>query len=156
MPGYIRRHGAGPLVAAISLIYLQSGFYTAAPRPGIRVADFVGETALSMLHVATADTRSQSGKPNNASHPRQAIFLMAYLSATHRCRPPILSPFYSRKPLTITIMILYSYITRVPYTVIRPVIISSLWYGRAVRRFWRQSWRPEQMSNRGRRSRLAL
>lgn len=44
--------------------------YTAAPRPGIRVADFERETDSAIFHVALPVTRFQSGKPKNARRSR--------------------------------------------------------------------------------------
>lgn len=58
--------------------------YTAAPRPGIRVADFERETDSAIFHVARPDTRFQSGNPKNACRPRSQY--------RHRFRFPPLTP----------------------------------------------------------------
>lgn len=58
--------------------------YTAAPRPGIRVADFERETDSAIFHVARPDTRFQSGNPKNACRPRSQY--------RHRFRFPPLMP----------------------------------------------------------------
>lgn len=52
------------------LYSLLAVFCTAAPRPGIRVADFERETDSAIFHVARPDTRFQSGNPKNVYRPR--------------------------------------------------------------------------------------